>query len=183
MPRNFSPIDWKKVMEGRAILSDPDLKDATNIEKMFYLFDHRPDLIEGLSNNEVALIFFEKEIYHNKKQKRTLPDRFAYNKAAVIIHQLNAWVLNKSHVINASIDRLGQWRYFNKQKMKDFVDTEKHVNEVIKGLQSMQERKKSIIRLSTKTKEKNASATRGIIKRNSIERKRRKRDGDDDYIA
>ena len=183
MPRNFSPIDWKKVMEGRAILNDPDLKDATNIEKMFYVFDNRPDLVEGLSNNEVALILFPQETENNKRKKRTLPDRFAYSKAAVIIHQLNAWVLNKSHIINGSVDRQGQWRYFNKRKMKDFIDTEKHENDVIKGIQSMQERKKSIIRLSTKTKEKNASATRGIIKRNSIDRKRRKKDGDDDHIA
>ena len=181
MPRYSSPIDWKKVMEGRAILSDPDLKDATNIEKMFYLFDHRPDLVEGLSNNEVALILFPKETDYNKRKKRTLPDRFAYSKAAVIIHQLNAWVLNKSHVINASVDQAGNWRYFNKRKMKDFADTEKHENEVIKGIQSIQERKKSIIRLSTKTKEKNASATRGQIKRNSIDRKRKR--GDDDHIA
>ncbi|MDF2736321.1 MAG: hypothetical protein K0S93_177 [Nitrososphaeraceae archaeon] len=178
MPRHSSPIDWKKVMEGRAILSDPDLKDATNTEKMFYLFDHRPDLLEGLSINEIALILFPNETVYDKKRKRTLPDRFAYNKAARYVQLLNSWVLNKSHVINASVDRQGQWRLFNKQKMKDFADTEKHENDVLKGIQNIQDRKKSIIRLSIKSKEKNASATRGIIKRNAIDRKRKRRRDD-----
>ena len=181
MPRNFSPIDWKKVLEGRAILKDPDLKDASNKEKLFYLFDHRPDLAEGLSTNEVALILFPTETEYNKRKKRTLPDKFAYGKASRYIHDVNTWIINKSHVINASIDRQGQWRHFNKQKMKDFADTEKHENDVIKGLQNIQEHKKSILRLSKKTKEKNASTTRGIIKRRSMDRKRRK--GDDDYIG
>ena len=140
MPRHNSPIDWKKVMEGRAILSDPDLKDAPVVHKMFILFDKRPDLLEGLSVNELALILWELEVYYDKKKKRDLPTKFAYDKAETYIQLLNKWVLNKSQAIYATVDRNGSWRYFDKQKMKEYADSEKRGNDIVTGIKARQEK-------------------------------------------
>lgn len=184
MPRNNSPIDWKKVMEGRALVNhDPDLKDAPILHKMFILFEKRPDLAEGLSVNELALILFENEIYYDKKRKRHLPDKFAYDKAERYIALLNQWILNKSLAVYATRDRKsGHWRYFNKQKMKEYEFNEKHGSEIVKGIQNTQEKVKKIIRTPRKSKDKNTTETRRFIKIAAINRRRRK-GGDEGFYG
>jgi hypothetical protein len=178
MPRNHSPIDWKKIMEGRSIVNDPDLQDAPNHHKMFILFEKRPDLAEGLSTNELALILFPTEIYHDKKKKRDLPTRFAYDKAERYIQILNGWLLNKSQVVYSMKDKDGCWRYFNKQKMKQFANSELHAKNIIKGIESKQERAKKIIKIPDRIKQKYTSETRHIIKIAAINRRRKSKDGD-----
>lgn len=171
-------------MEGRALLSDPDLKDAPVLHKMFILFDKRSDLIDGLSVNELALILFEKETYYDKIKKRDLPTKFAYDKAETYIQILNKWILNKSLAIYATRDREGKWRFYNKQKMKEYADSEKQGLNIIKGVQTTQEKIKKIIRLPHKSKEKNTAATRKFIKIEAINRRRkRKNNGDDSYLG
>jgi hypothetical protein len=183
MPRNNSPIDWKKVMEGRALINhDDDLKDAPVVHKMFILFDKRPDLAEGLSVNELALILWEKEVYYDKQKKRDLPTKFAYDKAETYLQLLNKWILNKSLAVYATRGRDGKWRYFNKQKMKEYADSEKQGTNIIEGIKSRQEKIKKIIRLPKKSKEKNTTATRRFIKIAAINRKRKSK-GDDTFYG
>ena len=172
-------------MEGRALINhDDDLKDAPVVHKMFILFEKRPDLLEGLSVNELALILWEKEIYHDKKRKKDLPNKFAYDKAERYIQLLNKWILNKSLAVYATLDRKsGSWRYFNKQKMKEYANTEKQGQDIIKGVQTTQEKIKKIIKLTNKTKQKNSQETRRFIKIAAINRRRKRKSGDEDFYG
>lgn len=177
MARSSSPVDMKKVLEGRSTINQEDLKDAPLEHRMYMLM-----LENDYSADELVYILCPDEIDYNRKRKKDIPNKHGINFVKKAVCQLNKWIINRNEVVNCIRNKNGQWRYSSIQKMQDFDYTKKHGDVIKKNITILQNHKKTIIKTPKKIKDAAKKETQRIIRLSAIERKRRKKDGDD-YIA
>ncbi|TVL96757.1 MAG: hypothetical protein CV087_23295 [Candidatus Brocadia sp. WS118] len=150
MPSVRSPVRVDKIVEAMDFLKAMQLEDATADAKLFFLFQKRESLEEGLSLKEIAIINRPTKLYKDEKTNeiKPWPESLAQAKQEVCNFRKN--MKNHSIILYCMIhpdDRHAL--YFNIPTKKLYETVSRNIDKIIQG---MNHNKEDVLKLFTLTK-------------------------------
>lgn len=175
MTRASSPIRKDIIAEIRKFLYATEMEDATAEAKLFAIFRFRQSIQRGVSFNELCLILHPDRVYLDKHTAEEKPTTENERQTRQEIKEFRKNKIKRSIILYCMKDqKTGFMLFFNIKTLELFEVVEKQQNKIVKGIKDNQQEVRRNLKLPKLEREKLAKLTADEIRRERMERARKK---------